>query len=29
MIEIANGEIRIKDTTVPYGFVDMNAKVWF
>lgn len=29
MIEIANGEIKIKDTTVPYGFVDMNAKVWF
>ena len=29
MIEVANGEIKIKDTTVPYGFVDMNAKVWF
>ena len=29
IIEISNGEIKIKETTVPYGFVDMNAKVWF
>lgn len=28
-IDISNGEFKIKDTTVPYGFVDMNAKVWF
>ena len=29
MIEIAGGEFKIKDTTRPYGFVDLNAKVWF
>lgn len=29
MIEIANGEFKVKDTTRPYGFVDLNAKVWF
>ena len=29
MIEVAGGEFRIKDTTRPYGFVDLNAKVWF
>lgn len=28
-IDISNGEFKIKDTTIPYGFVDMNAKVWF
>ena len=28
-IEIAGGELRIEDTTRPYGFVDMNAKAWF
>lgn len=28
-IEISNGEFKIKDTTKPYGFVDLNAKVWF
>ena len=28
-IEIANGTLTISDTTVPYGFVDLNAKVWF
>ena len=28
-IEIAGGEFKIKDTTRPYGFVDLNAKVWF
>lgn len=29
IIDISNGEWKIKDTTVPYGFVDLNAKVWF
>lgn len=29
IIEIANGKFKIKDTTRPYGFVDLNAKVWF
>ena len=29
MIDISNGKFEIKDTTRPYGFVDMNAKVWF
>ena len=29
IIEIANGEFKIKDTTRPYGFVDLGAKVWF
>jgi hypothetical protein len=28
-IEISNGEFRMTDTTKPYGFVDLNAKVWF
>ena len=28
-IEISNGEFKIKDTTRPYGFIDLNAKVWF
>lgn len=28
-IEIENGEIKFVDTTKPYGFVDLNAKVWF
>ena len=28
-INISNGEWRITDTTVPYGFVDLNAKLWF
>lgn len=28
-IEISNGEFKIKDTTRPYGFVDLGAKVWF
>ena len=27
--EIREGKIEIKDTTKPYGFVDLNAKVWF
>ena len=29
IIDISNGEFKIKDTTKPYGFVDLNAKVWF
>lgn len=29
VIEIANGKFKIKDTTRPYGFVSMDAKVWF
>ena len=29
MIDISNGKFEIKDTTRRYGFVDMNAKVWF
>ena len=28
-LEIANGQIKIKELTRPYGFVDLNAKVWF
>ena len=28
-IDISNGTFEIKDTTRPYGFVDLNAKVWF
>ena len=28
-ITISNGEWRISDSTVPYGFVDLNAKIWF
>ena len=27
--EIKDGQFRIKDTTRPYGFIDLNAKVWF
>lgn len=29
IIDISNGEFKIKDATRPYGFVDLNAKVWF
>ena len=28
-IKIANGQLSIIDDTKPYGFVDMNAKIWF
>ena len=28
-IDISNGEWKITDTTKPYGFVDLNAKIWF
>lgn len=26
---VKDGKLEIKDTTRPYGFVDLNAKVWF
>lgn len=29
VIDISNGRFQIKDTTRPYGFVSMDAKVWF
>ena len=29
IIEIKNGKFKLKDTTRPYGFVDLNAKVWY
>ena len=29
LIEISGGKITLKPTTKPYGFVDLNAKVWF
>jgi hypothetical protein len=29
IISIANGKFEVKDATRPYGFVDLNAKVWF
>ena len=29
IIDISNGEWKFKDTTQPYGFVPLNAKVWF
>ena len=29
VIDISNGKFDIKDTTRPYGFVDIGAKVWF
>lgn len=28
-INISNGEWKITDSTSPYGFVDLNAKIWF
>ena len=28
-IKISNGKFEISDSTFPYGFVDMHAKVWF
>ena len=28
-ISIKNGKFQLKDTTRPYGFVDLGAKVWF
>ena len=29
IIKISNGNLKFEDTTRPYGFVDMNAQVWF
>lgn len=29
IFEISNGEMKIVETTKPYGFVDIGAKVWF
>ena len=29
IIDISGGKVKIKDTTRPYGFVDLGAKVWF
>ena len=29
IIDISNGKFKLKDKTRPYGFVDLNAKVWF
>ena len=28
-IDLVNGTIKFRDTTKPYGFVDLNAKCWF
>lgn len=29
VIELSNGKFELKDTTRPYGFVDLNARAWF
>lgn len=29
ILDIKNGKFELKDNTQPYGFVDLNAKVWF
>lgn len=29
IIEVYNGKVRLTPTTKPYGFVDLNARVWF
>ena len=29
LIKISGGKIKLEPDTVPYGFVDLNAKVWF
>ena len=29
IIDISNGQFKIKDTTKPYGFVDLGARAWF
>lgn len=29
LLVIKDGKLIMKDTTRPYGFVDLNAKVWF
>ena len=29
VIDTSNGQFKIKDTTKPYGFVDLGARAWF
>ena len=29
LIKISGGQIKLEPDTVPYGFIDLNAKVWF
>ena len=29
VIQVKNGRLEFKENTTPYGFVDMNARVWF
>lgn len=29
IIEVSNGQLKFRDTTRPYGFVDLGAQVWF
>ena len=29
LIDVSNGRFDVIDMTKPYGFVDLNAKVWF
>lgn len=29
IIDLSNGKFEFKDTTRPYGFVDLNAQAWF
>jgi len=29
IIDLSNGKFEFKDTTRPYGFVDLNARAWF
>ena len=29
LIKISGGQVKLEPDTVPYGFVDLNAKVWF
>ena len=29
VLEVQDGQIKFKDATRPYGFVDLNANVWF
>ena len=29
IIKVSQGKLKISDDTQPYGFVDLNAKVWF
>lgn len=28
-INVSNGKWTFTDTTIPYGFIDLNAKIWF